>query len=79
MVNYYVILGIFVQSITPDSPADIDGRIQPGDRIIAINGQSLEGMPHHVAVDLMRKSHKVVQLMISQGSYLKYEISVCVK
>ncbi len=48
-------LGIFVKSVTPDGPADRDGRIHPGDRVIAINGQSLEGMPHHVAVDLMRK------------------------
>ena len=48
-------LGIFVKSLTPDGPADRDGRIHPGDRVIAINGQSLEGMPHHVAVDLIRK------------------------
>ena len=48
-------LGIFVKALTPDGPADRDGRIHPGDRVIAINGQSLEGMPHHVAVDLIRK------------------------
>ena len=48
-------LGIFVKSLAPGGPADRDGRIHPGDRVIAINGQSLEGMPHLVAVDLMRK------------------------
>lgn len=59
-------LGIFVQSVSPDGPAAADGRIQPGDRIIAINGHSLEGMPHHVAVDLIRDSPAIVQLVISR-------------
>ncbi len=48
--------GIFVKSITPGGPADRDGRIHIGDRIIAINGQSLEGLMHHEAVDMIRKS-----------------------
>lgn len=59
-------LGIFVRSITPGGPAERDGRVHPGDRIIAINGQSLEGMPHHAAVELIRQSPGKVQLMISQ-------------
>ena len=59
-------LGIFVKSITPGGPADLSGNIQAGDRIIAINGHSLEGMPHHKAVELIRDSSDIVQLLISQ-------------
>ena len=59
-------LGIFVRSVTPGGPADQDGRVHPGDRIIAINGQSLEGIPHHKAVDMIRESPPLVQLLLSQ-------------
>ena len=61
-------LGVFVRSVTPGGPADLDGRVRPGDRIIAVNGQSLEGMPHHVAVELIRDSPSMVQLMLSQNT-----------
>ena len=59
-------LGIFVQSIAPKGPAEQDGRIQPGDRIISINGQSLEGVSHNVAVDILRGADGAVQLIVSQ-------------
>ncbi|XP_074647744.1 tyrosine-protein phosphatase non-receptor type 13-like isoform X2 [Tubulanus polymorphus] len=59
-------LGIFVKSVTPAGPADLDGRVHPGDRIIAINGQSLEGLPHYKAVELIRDSPNPVQLLLSQ-------------
>lgn len=59
-------LGIFIKSVTPGGPADRDGRIKPGDRLIAINDQSLEGMQHHVAVQLIRNATEHVKLLISQ-------------
>ena len=60
-------LGCFVRSVIPGGPADRDGRIRPGDRIIAINGQSVEGVPHHRAVELIRDAPGHVQLMLSQA------------
>ena len=59
-------LGIFVQSITPNGPAEQDGRLQSGDRIISINGQSLEGVSHRIAVDILRGSEGAVQFIVSQ-------------
>ena len=60
-------LGVFVRSVDQEGPAARSGRVHPGDRIIAINGQSLEGMPHHVAVELIRNSPSHVQLVLSQN------------
>ncbi|XP_063969005.1 tyrosine-protein phosphatase non-receptor type 13-like isoform X2 [Lytechinus pictus] len=59
-------LGIFVRSIEPHGPAHRDGRLHVGDRIISINGQSLEGVGHRVAVDIIKNSPEVVQLIVSQ-------------
>ncbi|XP_030835107.1 tyrosine-protein phosphatase non-receptor type 13 isoform X4 [Strongylocentrotus purpuratus] len=59
-------LGIFVRSIEPHGPAHRDGRLHVGDRIISINGQSLEGVGHRVAVDIIKNAPEVVQLIVSQ-------------
>ena len=61
-------LGIFVKSVTNDGPAaKVKGHtIQAGDRLIAINGVSLEGVQHHEAVQLIRDSNPSVTLLISQ-------------
>ena len=65
-------LGIFVKSVTPGGAAARNGCVRPGDLIIAINGQSLEGVQHHVAVDLIRRvSTSDVHLVLSQDASFK--------
>ena len=59
-------LGLFIKSITPGSPAHEDGRLCAGDRVIAINGNSLEGMSYHEANHMIDNSPPIVQLMVSQ-------------
>ena len=59
-------LGIFVKSVLKDGPAARTGQIQAGDRLIAINGVSLEGVQHHEAVQLIRESVSSVTLLVSQ-------------
>ena len=54
-------LGVFVKDIIPGGPAERNGKVRAGDRIIAINGQSLEGLPHQRAVELIRDSHNQVR------------------
>ena len=56
-------LGIFVKTVMPDGPADRDGRIRPGDRLIAINDQTIAGMQQ--AVQLIREAQNFVKLCIS--------------
>ena len=59
-------LGIFVKSVTVNGPAHRDGRIKPGDRLLAINDCSVEGLPHHEAVKMIKYSGSQVKLKISQ-------------
>lgn len=59
-------LGIFVKSVYPGGPASKDGRLKSGDRIIAINGQSLEGIKHSVAVKLIKEASDEVRLLVTQ-------------
>lgn len=57
-------LGIFVKTVTPGGPADQDGRIKPGDRLIAINDQTVHGMQQ--AVQLIREAKNFVKLCVSK-------------
>ncbi|XP_071381020.1 FERM and PDZ domain-containing protein 2 [Centroberyx affinis] len=59
-------LGIFVASIVPGGPADKDGRIRPGGRLISLNNTSLEGVTFSEAAEVMQSSPEEVQLIISQ-------------
>ncbi|XP_023251269.1 FERM and PDZ domain-containing protein 2 [Seriola lalandi dorsalis] len=59
-------LGIFVASIVPGGPADKDGRIKPGGRLISLNHISLEGVTFSEATEVMQSSPEEVQLIISQ-------------
>ncbi|XP_031699859.1 FERM and PDZ domain-containing protein 2 [Anarrhichthys ocellatus] len=60
-------LGIFVASIVPGGPADKDGRIRPGGRLISLNHISMEGVTFSKAADVMQSSPEEVQLIISQA------------
>ncbi|XP_063075107.1 tyrosine-protein phosphatase non-receptor type 13 [Engraulis encrasicolus] len=59
-------LGIFIASVVPGGPADRDGRIKPGGRLISLNGVSLEGVTFSEAADIMQTSSSEVTLIVSQ-------------
>ncbi|XP_068089583.1 tyrosine-protein phosphatase non-receptor type 13 isoform X2 [Hyperolius riggenbachi] len=59
-------LGIFISSITPGGPADVDGRLKPGDRLISVNSVSLEGVSHQAALNILQSSPEDVTLLVSQ-------------
>ncbi|XP_042625054.1 tyrosine-protein phosphatase non-receptor type 13-like isoform X1 [Cyprinus carpio] len=59
-------LGIFIASIVPDGPADRDGRIRPGGRLISMNKISLEGVTFNIAAAILQSSPDEVELIVSQ-------------
>ncbi|XP_013873970.1 tyrosine-protein phosphatase non-receptor type 13 isoform X1 [Austrofundulus limnaeus] len=66
-------LGIFIASIVPDGPADKDGRIKPGGRLISLNKTSLEGVTFSDAAAILQNSPEEVELIVSQPKYLLKE------
>ncbi|XP_014643352.1 PREDICTED: tyrosine-protein phosphatase non-receptor type 13 isoform X8 [Ceratotherium simum simum] len=59
-------LGVFISSVTPGGPADLDGCVKPGDRLISVNSVSLEGVSHHAAIEILQNAPEDVTLVISQ-------------
>ncbi|XP_047232107.1 FERM and PDZ domain-containing protein 2 isoform X2 [Girardinichthys multiradiatus] len=68
-------LGIFIASIVHGGPADKDGRIRPGGRLISLNHISLEGVTFSEAAEVMESSPEEVQLIVSQPKVLLSPIS----
>ncbi|CAK8685544.1 unnamed protein product [Clavelina lepadiformis] len=66
--------GIFVKSVSPGSAADIDGRIQTGDQIIAVDGQRLDGevVSSQQAVNVLRSTGVVVKLAMARINNMVY-------
>ncbi|KAM3873959.1 tyrosine-protein phosphatase non-receptor type 13 [Diretmus argenteus] len=59
--------GIYVKGIIPKGAAELDGRIQKGDRVVAVNGKSLEGATHKQAVETLRDTGQMVHLLLEKG------------
>ncbi|XP_040014085.1 tyrosine-protein phosphatase non-receptor type 13 isoform X3 [Xiphias gladius] len=59
--------GIYVKAIIPKGAAELDGRIQKGDRVVAVNGKSLEGATHQQAVEALRDTGQTVHLSLEKG------------
>uniref|UniRef100_A0A8B9LNT5 FERM and PDZ domain containing 2 n=1 Tax=Astyanax mexicanus TaxID=7994 RepID=A0A8B9LNT5_ASTMX len=67
-------LGIFIASVVPDGPADKDGRIRPGGRLISLNKISLEGVTFSAAAAILQNSPDEVEIIVSQPKR-KFECS----
>ncbi|XP_050949424.1 tyrosine-protein phosphatase non-receptor type 13 isoform X4 [Labeo rohita] len=59
--------GIYVKGVIPKGAAELDGRIKKGDRVVAVNGKSLEGATHKQAVEILRDTGQVVHLLMEKG------------
>ncbi|XP_077033116.1 tyrosine-protein phosphatase non-receptor type 13 isoform X4 [Agelaius phoeniceus] len=59
-------LGIFIHSVIPGGPADLEGTLKPGHRLISINSTSLEGVSQHAALEILENTPEDVTLVISQ-------------
>ncbi|XP_062868061.1 tyrosine-protein phosphatase non-receptor type 13 [Trichomycterus rosablanca] len=59
--------GVYVKGVIPKGAAELDGRIKKGDRVVAVNGKSLEGATHKQAVEALRDTGQVVHLLLEKG------------
>uniref|UniRef100_A0A1B6GQS6 Multiple PDZ domain protein n=2 Tax=Cuerna arida TaxID=1464854 RepID=A0A1B6GQS6_9HEMI len=58
--------GIFVKSISEGSAADLCKKIQVNDRIVEVDGRSLQGYSNFEAVDLLRATGQTVRLTLER-------------
>ncbi|XP_055853265.1 patj homolog isoform X2 [Episyrphus balteatus] len=58
--------GIFVKSIIEGSAAEMSGKIQINDRIVAVDGKTLAGVTNHQAVELLRNTDIIVHLTLER-------------
>ncbi|XP_042188328.1 multiple PDZ domain protein isoform X3 [Callorhinchus milii] len=57
-------LPIYVKTVFAKGAAAEDGRLKRGDQIIAVNGQSLEGVTHEEAVGILKRTKGRVTLTV---------------
>ncbi|XP_063311217.1 multiple PDZ domain protein isoform X10 [Pelobates fuscus] len=57
-------LPIYVKTVFTKGAASEDGRLNRGDQIIAVNGQSLEGVTHEEAVAILKRTKGTVTLTV---------------
>ena len=60
---FYWILNVWLSS----GPATQDGRLQVGDQLIEINGQTTKNMTHGDAIELIKNGGQAVRLLVRRG------------
>ncbi|XP_011499995.1 PREDICTED: uncharacterized protein LOC105363889 [Ceratosolen solmsi marchali] len=58
--------GVYVQAVSVGGSADMAGNVNKGDRIVAINGQSLLNFRYEDALKMLQSSSETVELVLSQ-------------
>nr|XP_056722568.1 syntaxin-binding protein 4-like [Euleptes europaea] len=69
--------GVYVKRILPGGIAYADGRLQPGDQILEVNGDSLIGVTSERAVDILRSASATshMRLLIARDDDARREFS----
>ena len=57
-------LPIYVKSVSNVGAAVEDGRLKRGDRILSVNGESLEGYTHEEAAEALRRRNTMIRLCV---------------
>ena len=60
-------LGIYIKSVVKGGAAHLDGRLQAGDQLLAVDGQSLIGVSQEKAAELMTQTGQMVTLDVAKG------------
>lgn len=59
-------LGIYIKSVVAGGAADADGRLQAGDQLLRVDGQSLIGITQERAADYLVRTGPVVSLEVAK-------------
>ncbi|XP_055378008.1 afadin isoform X4 [Condylostylus longicornis] len=59
-------LGIYIKSVVPGGAADADGRLQAGDQLLRVDGQSLIGITQERAADYLVRTGPIVTLEVAK-------------
>ncbi|XP_075063993.1 pro-interleukin-16 isoform X2 [Mixophyes fleayi] len=65
--SIYGPVGIYVKTIFPDGAAAADGRLQEGDEIVELNGESMHGLTHNDALQKFKVKKGVLTLTVRTG------------
>ncbi|NXL86891.1 INADL protein, partial [Alectura lathami] len=60
---------------SPDSIADLDGRLQVGDILLKVNETSVSGLPRQTVIDLLRRARGTVQLTVCRSMASRWAYS----
>uniref|UniRef100_A0A671VAE5 Tyrosine-protein phosphatase non-receptor type 13 n=1 Tax=Sparus aurata TaxID=8175 RepID=A0A671VAE5_SPAAU len=72
-------LGTIISSITPGGPADVNGCLKPGDRLISVNDVKLQGLSHASTIDILQNAPDDVTLVVSQPKERLYKAKSALK
>ncbi|XP_075711363.1 pro-interleukin-16 [Rhinoderma darwinii] len=76
--SIYGPVGIYVKTIFPDGAAAADGRLQEGDEILELNGESMYGVTHNDALQKFKQVRKgVITLTVRTGLSAPDIIKAC--
>ncbi|XP_054913518.1 ras-associating and dilute domain-containing protein [Poeciliopsis prolifica] len=62
--------GVFIRAVVPDSPAAKCEKLEPGDRILAVNGVSLLGLDYESGKELIQSSGARLRLLVARSHFM---------
>ncbi|XP_048046375.1 afadin [Megalobrama amblycephala] len=65
-------LGIFIKSVVQGGAANVDGRLNPGDQLLSVDGKSLVGVSQERAAEIMMHTGSVVTLETLKSAAVHY-------
>ncbi|NXT91443.1 IL16 protein, partial [Anhinga rufa] len=77
--SIYGPIGIYVKTIFPGGAAAADGRLQEGDEILELNGESMHGLTHYDALQKFKQAKKgLLTLTVRTSFSTPHSASSCV-
>ncbi|GBP58588.1 FERM and PDZ domain-containing protein 2 [Eumeta japonica] len=58
---------VYIKSITPGGPAETSKKLNPGDQIISVNGQTLLNIKYEMALEILQSAPQTVELIVLQN------------